>query len=287
MIKNDKQIIEKTELNPIKNKNGHININSKEKTEEQFYIRIFILIINIIFSIILLVVFIYALITYNPQWKLFYYLSSWSYLLNIYYIISVTIIDLNHLIINKFYSSYDNFIRNYFIRLCFPFGITSGFVYWELVLLGKNFQHIDYDAYNISVSIFLNGIIQLFLFFDMIVSHHHYKYNRINDIFILTILLVCYYLIVSIAKFLYIFEPYDFIGRSDVRQIIGIGIIIYVLLLNGYLVFDLLALSLFEKENVSKKNSFNNENKSEMSYREYIYKDSAIENGNFIIKQIM
>lgn len=284
MIKNDKQIIEKTELNPIKNKNRCININSKEKIEKEFFTRIFILIINIIFSIILLVVFIYALISYNPQWRLLYYLSSWSYLLIIYYIISVTIIDLNYLILNKFFTSYDNFIRNYFIRLCFPFGITSTFVYWELVLLGKNFQHIDYDAYDISVSIFLNGIIQLFLFFDMFVSHHQYKHNRINDIIILTILLVCYYLIVTIAKILYIFEPYNFMGRSDVRQIIGIGIIIYVLLLNGYLVFDLLALSLFEKENDSIKNSFKKEDKSEKIFREYIYNESTIENGNFLIK---
>ena len=238
------------------------------------------MVINIILSIILLFVFIYALITYNPQWRFFFFLSAWSYLLTIYYIISVTIIDLISLISNKFFTFYNNFIRNYFIRICIPFGITSAFVYWELVLLGKNFQHIGHDSYDVAESIFLNGIVQFFLLFDMFASHHIYKHHRINDILILTIILASYYLLICLGKYLDIFEPYDFMERSDVRQIIGVGIIVYVLLLNGYIVFDLLALCLFEKENKKKKISIINEDKKEMTSREFLNNNSTNENEN-------
>ena len=195
--------------------------------------------------------------------------------MSLYYIISVTIIDLISLIFKKSLTSYNNFIRNYFIRICIPFGITSAFVYWELVLLGNNFQHIGHNAYDISESIFLNGIVQFFLFFDMLASHHQYKINRINDIIILTILLICFYLLISFSKFLYVYEPYNFMERSDVRQIIGVGIIVYVLLLNGYLVFDLIALCFFEKENSLDIKQFIKEDNIEISSRDYFFNNST------------
>ena len=225
-----------------------LSIKSKN-IKKDLRIQVFRLIINMILSIILIVIFIYAWITYNPQWRIFFYLASWSYLMNIYYIISVTIIDFFFLVFNKYFIEYNNFIRNYYIRICVPFAITSAFVFWELVLMGKNFKRIKHGPYDICESIFLNGFEQFFLFFDMFTARHIYKYNRINDIIILTIIIAIYYLLLSIGKYLYIYEPYEFMNRSDVRQIIGSGIIVYILLLNGYIVFDLLAFYFFEKEN--------------------------------------
>ena len=265
MIKNDRQIIK----NSLKNTKSIVikPINIKYKViKEDLNILKLRFSINTILSIILLAVLIYVLATYNSHWKLFFYLASWSYLMNIYYIISVTFIDFIYLIYNKFLKSYNNFVRNYFIRICFPFGLMSVSVYWELVLLGKNFQKFEHGINDICANIFLNGIVQLFLFFDMFASHHIYKYNRINDIIILTIIIAIYYLLVCLGKYLDIFEPYNFLPKSDVRQICGAGIIVYVLLLNGYIVFDLLAFCYFEDENVNINISCY-EDKNELSSR--------------------
>ena len=265
MIKNDRKIIK----NSLKNTKSIVikPINIKYKViKEDLNILKLRFSINTILSIILLAVLIYVLATYNSHWKLFFYLASWSYLMNIYYIISVTFIDFIYLIYNKFLKSYNNFVRNYFIRICFPFGLMSVSVYWELVLLGKNFQKFEHGINDICANIFLNGIVQLFLFFDMFASHHIYKYNRINDIIILTIIIAIYYLLVCLGKYLDIFEPYNFLPKSDVRQICGAGIIVYVLLLNGYIVFDLLAFCYFEDKNVNINISCY-EDKNELSSR--------------------
>ena len=265
MIKNDRQIIKNSLTNSKTIVIKPINIKYKVIKEDLNILKLRFS-INTILSIILLAVLIYVLATYNSHWKLFFYLASWSYLMNIYYIISVTFIDFIYLIYNKFLKSYNNFVRNYFIRICFPFGLMSVSVYWELVLLGKNFQKFEHGINDICANIFLNGIVQLFLFFDMFASHHIYKYNRINDIIILTIIIAIYYLLVCLGKYLDIFEPYNFLPKSDVRQICGAGIIVYILLLNGYIVFDLLAFCYFEDENVNINISCY-EDKNELSSR--------------------
>ena len=265
MIKNDRQIIKNSLTNSKTIVIKPINIKYKVIKEDLNILKLRFS-INTILSIILLAVLIYVLATYNSHWKLFFYLASWSYLMNIYYIISVTFIDFIYLIYNKFLKSYNIFVRNYFIRICFPFGLMTPSVYWELVLLGKNFQKFEHGINDICANIFLNGIVQLFLFFDMFASHHIYKYNRINDIIILTIIIAIYYLLVCLGKYLDIFEPYNFLPKSDVRQICGAGIIVYVLLLNGYIVFDLLAFCYFEDENVNINISCY-EDKNELSSR--------------------
>ena len=250
MLKNEAQI-EKNNIEKIKYNNNYLNSYNNKFIKEKLSIRIFRLIVNTIILIILIATLSYAFATYNPQWRIFFFLTSWSFCMNFIYILSVTIIDLFSLTCKIYFLHYNNLIRNYYIRICTPFGITSVFVYWELVLFGKNFQKTG-DVYDVCESIYLNGIILLFLFFDMFASPHIYKNNRIPDIMVLTILIIFYYIILSLGKYLDIFQPYEFMIRSDVRQIIGVGIIVYVLLLNGYIVFDLLAEHFFEEENTKK-----------------------------------
>jgi hypothetical protein len=181
--------------------------------------------------------------------------------MSIYYIISVTIIELFHIINHNFFKKYNSFIRNYFIRICVPFSITAVFVYWELVLLGSDFQKVGEDSYDYFVAIFLNGAILIFLFFDMFAAYHIYKHNRVYDLLILTIMIICYYLLLCLGKYMNFYEPYAFMVKSDVRQIIGVGIIVYLLLLNGYIVFDLLAHCFFkhQKEEIINKTILDNE----------------------------
>lgn len=133
--------------------------------------------------------------------------------------------------------------------------------------MGSNFQKVS-GVYDIYKNIFLNGIVLLFLFFDMFTSHHIYKYNKIYDISILTFIILFYYLILCLGKYKNIFQPYDFMFISDVRQIIGTGIIIYVLLLNGYIIFDLSAYYFFVNENNEK---FKGEDENDISLRHTLY----------------
>jgi hypothetical protein len=266
MIKNEKQILENTNSN-IKTNIKSIKKHSK-KIIEQKSIQIYRLIMNIIFSFIMIAAMIDALVTYKPQWRMFYFLSSWSFVMSAYYIISVTIIELFREISHKFFKKYNSFIRNYFIRICVPFSITAVFVYWELVLLGSDFEKVGDDSYDYFVAIFLNGMILVFLFFDMFAAYHIYKHNRVNDLLILTIIIICYYLLLCLGKYLNFYEPYDFMARSDVRQIVGVGIIVYLLLLNGYIVFDLLAYCCFkhQKEEIANETILDNEMNSRQLY---------------------
>lgn len=216
--------------------------------KEGLCIRIFRLIINTILSLILIGAAIYALLKYDPQWRIFYFLASWSYFMILIYIISVTIIDFFSVAFKIYFNSYNDFIRNYYIRICAPFSIATFFVYWELVLLGNSFQKRGDEIYDYCEAVFLNGIVLLFLFFDILASPHIYRQNRCTDIVILTIIILFYYVLVCLGKYLEVFEPYNFMRIADIRQISATGIIVYVLLLNGYIVYDLLASNLFEDE---------------------------------------
>jgi len=246
--------------------------------KEGLCIKIFRLIINAILSLILIGVAIYALATYNPQWRIFYFLASWSYFMILIYLISVTIIDLFAIAFKIYLKSYNDFIRNYYIRICTPFSMATFFVYWELVLLGNSFQKRGDDIYDYCEAIFLNGIVLLFLLFDFFASPHIYRQNRCCDIVILTIIILFYYVLVCLGKYLEVFEPYNFMRIADIRQISGTGIIVYVLLLNGYIVYDLLASFLFEDEKniqIFEKNI--TEEKSEMSSKQmFNYKNSDL-----------
>ena len=274
MINNEKQIIQKTtgNINPIKKFH-------KKKIKEQKSIQLYRLIINILISFIVIAAFLYAIATYNPQWRMFYFLSTWSFLMNIYYLISITVIDLFHIISHRNLKKYNSFIRNYFIRICVPFSIMAVCVYWELVLLGDDFEKIGEDVFDYFAAVFLNGLVLVFLFFDMFTYVHIYKYNRCNDLIILTIIIVCYYLLLCLGRYLNLYEPYVFMMRSDVRQIIGAGIIVYVLLLNGYIVFDLLAYCCFNHE---KEDMINSEIlEDEMAPRKISNNKSINETSNF------
>jgi hypothetical protein len=226
-----------------------LNKRKYKAKKEGLCIKIFRLIINAILSLILIGVAIYALATYNPQWRLFYFLASWSYFMILIYIINVTLIDLFAIAFKIYLNSYNDFIRNYYIRICTPFSIATFFVYWELVLLGNSFQKRGDDINDYCEAVFLNGIVLLFLFFDFFASPHIYRQNRCSDIVILTIIILFYYALVCLGKYLEVFEPYNFMRIADVRQISATGIIVYVLVLNGYIVYDLLASYLFENEN--------------------------------------
>lgn len=92
MYKNEVQIINNKKLNH-KKKNNNYNPSNIKIIKKELYIRIFCLIINIIISIILISISIYVLVIYNPLWRIFFFLTTWSFCMNLIYILSITIID--------------------------------------------------------------------------------------------------------------------------------------------------------------------------------------------------
>ena len=62
---------------------------------------------------------------------------------------------------------------------------------------------------------------------------------------------VVYFVILGFGKYMIDYEPYDFMSMSNVRQIAGAAILIYIGILDGYVVFVLIAGKCFVDKNVN------------------------------------
>ena len=214
-----------------------------------FLVRI---IINIIFSLILIATFCLLWTSYSPVWKIFFFLTVWSFWSNTFYIISITIMDILLYKEYKKCEKFNEFIRNDLIRIIFPFSISTIFIYWELVLLGDAFQGIGHSILDISKSFFLHGLVFVFMCFDAFTSKHINKKNNCNkDVIIISIIMAIHFAIVILVKEVLNVHSYDFLIIADVRQIIGSFIILYIIVLNGYIVFYLISDNFFLKEEIS------------------------------------
>lgn len=203
--------------------------------------------INSLISILLIVFIIFIPIIYEKKWKIFFFMTLWSFAMNSYYIISVTIIDWIHFIKNdkKLCFCYNNFIRNIYLKICFPFSISIVFLYWLLILLGDDFEYRGRDAIDTASGLFFHGMILIFLLFDIFTEVHINKINYFWDLLIISILIFIYFIILGIGKYAGDYEPYDFMEISSLRQIIGAAILIYISILDGYVVFNLIANKFF------------------------------------------
>ena len=237
---NNKDLSEKKE-----EKIDEIYKNGKEKK-----ITCFKLVMNTFVSLVLFVLLIYIPKTYKKKWKIFFFMTLWSYFMNSYYIISVTIIDWICFIKknSQVCSCYNNFVRNLYLRICFPFAVSIVFLYWMLILLGDDFEYRGRDLSDTAIGIFFHGIILIFLLFDMFTARHINKKNYYWDVLILTILVCIYYVILGIGKYSLDYNPYDFMEMSNIRQIIGACILIYIAIMDAYVLLNILANRFFEQE---------------------------------------
>jgi hypothetical protein len=89
-------------------------------------------------------------------------------------------------------------------------------------------------------------MILILLLFDMFTAIHINRINYFWDILIISILIGVYFIILGVGKYAGDYEPYDFMEMSSVRQIIGAAILIYISVLDGYVVFNLLANKFFK-----------------------------------------
>ena len=226
------------------------DLSKKIKTEEK--LNVVRIVINCIFSIFILGLVYFVINNYEEKYYMFYYLTIWTFFLNGFYIVSVTAIDLTRLIKNIDYCvKYNNFIRKHFIRFCFPYSISIVFLYWMLILLGDDFQYNSRSLWDILINICFHGLQFVFLLHDTLSYPHQVEIRKIFDLIIITIITAIYFVILGFGKYKYDYEPYDFMSMSNVRQIIGAAILIYIAILDGYVVFVLIAGKCFVDKNIN------------------------------------
>ena len=210
------------------------------------------IIINVIFSIILIVAFCLVWTSYTPVWKIFFLLTIWSFWANTFYIIAITITDI------LLYKGYKNcekfnlFIRNNLIRLILPFSISTIIIYWELVLLGQNYQSIENSVLDYCKNFFIHGLVLAFMCFDIFTTKHINKKSLCKrDVLIISIIMIVHLASVIFCKEVLNEFPYDYLMIADIRQLFASCIILYVLVLNGYIAFYLISDNCFEKEELN------------------------------------
>ena len=220
---------------------------------------LFKIILNSILTLFLLIIFFYSWTVLERTWELLFYLTFWSLWMDQFYITSITICDIVSYFKITNFPKFNSFIRNTYIRIVIPYAISVVFLYWMLILLGNEFQPIS-KGFSIISSIFLHGLVCFFVLLDAFWSEHLYIKNYLFDILIISIIYFCYILLLGIGKYILYFDTYDFMILCNERQISFAAIIIYVIILDGFIVFQIIAYYFFIK---SDDDIFSNKNKDE------------------------
>ena len=251
--KQQEEIQTNTEIN--KNITGK---NPSQKKNLEKSITFAKLVINAIISIVLIALIYIVPTTYKDKWNMAFFMTLWSFWMNSFYIISITVIDLINIISNFKCEKYNNFVRNFFLRIAYTFSISIVFLYWMLILLGDDFEYNARGLFDNCTGFLFHGLIFIFLNFDVFTSVHINKVNHKRDFIIITIISFVYYLILGCGKYLNLYEPYDFMRMSNVRQIVGACGLIYLVILDGFVVFNIIANNFFEQENNNKNDYIKN-----------------------------
>ena len=103
--------------------------------------------------------------------------------------------------------------------------------------------------------------------------------NKIFDLIIISIMTAVYFVILGFGKYKFDYQPYDFMEMSNVRQIAGAAILIYIGVLDGYVVFVLIAGKCFVDKNINMEN-IKNEIMKEKNNLEKKEKENKNNNSN-------
>ena len=250
-IKKDlESLIIKKEDNSNKVHNIQTDISKKIKTETK--VNVFRVFVNFIFSIFILGLTYFVINNYEEKWEMAYFLTIWSFFMNAFYIVSITAVDITRLIKNTDYCvKYNNFVRKYYLRICFPFSLSIVFLFWMLILLGDDFQYNSRSLWDFLVNFCFHGLQFVFLLYDTLSYPHQVEINKLCDFIVITAMSVVYFVILGFGKYMLDYEPYDFMSMSNIRQIAGAAILIYIGILDGYVVFVLIAGKCFVDKNVN------------------------------------
>lgn len=258
------KIDNQNENETVKEKDKNILTEDNQKMKKESKISIIKMVINLLLSIFLIALTYFVINNYNKKWVMPFYLTLWSFFMNAYYIISVTVVDLIRFFKNSEYCRcYNDFVRNKYLRVCFPFSISIVFLYWLLILLGDEFEYNSRGLMDNLVAFCFHGLIFIFLLFDTLsYPHINLKKNIKLDLIIITVMTFVYFLLLGLGKYLIRYEPYDFMEMSNERQIAGAAFLIYIAILDGYIAFLLFANKFFIQEDEVKSLNLINETKN-------------------------
>jgi hypothetical protein len=272
----------KNEIKKNKIQNNLSYISDKLKKEKK--INIFRIIINCIFSVFILALVYFVINNYEKKYYMAYYLTIWTFFMNGFYIVSVTAIDLTRLIKNTEYCvSYNNFVRKHYIRICFPFSLSIVFLFWMLILLGDEFQFNSRDLMDFLINFCFHGLQFVFLLYDTLSYPHQVSINKLRDFIIISIITAIYFVILGLGKYAFNYQPYDFMTMSNVRQIAGAAILIYIAILDGYVVFILIAGKCFINKTINME-KLNNEILNKGNIKDKKNKENKVDQINEITK---
>ena len=258
------RIDNQNENETVKEKDKNILTEDNQKMKKESKISIIKMVINLLLSIFLIALTYFVINNYNQKWVMPFYLTLWSFFMNAYYIISVTVVELIRFFKNSEYCRcYNDFVRNKYLRVCFPFSISIVFLYWLLILLGDEFEYNSRGLMDNLVAFCFHGLIFIFLLFDTLsYPHINLKKNIKLDLIIITLMTFIYFLLLGFGKYLIRYEPYDFMEMSNERQIAGAAFLIYIAVLDGYIAFLLFANKFFIQEDEVKSLNLINETKN-------------------------
>lgn len=272
----------KNEIKKNKIQNNLSYISDKLKKEKK--INIFRIIINCIFSVFILALVYFVINNYEKKYYMAYYLTIWTFFMNGFYIVSVTAIDLTRLIKNTEYCvSYNNFVRKHYIRICFPFSLSIVFLFWMLILLGDEFQFNSRDLMDFLINFCFHGLQFVFLLYDTLSYPHQVSINKLRDFIIISIITAIYFVVLGLGKYAFNYQPYDFMTMSNVRQIAGAAILIYIAILDGYVVFVLIAGKCFINKTINME-KLNNEILNKGNIKDKKNKENKVNQINEITK---
>ena len=272
----------KNEIKKNKIQNNLSYVSDKLKKEKK--INIFRIIINCIFSVFILALVYFVINNYEKKYYMAYYLTIWTFFMNGFYIVSVTAIDLTRLIKNTEYCvSYNNFVRKHYIRICFPFSLSIVFLFWMLILLGDEFQFNSRDLMDFLINFCFHGLQFVFLLYDTLSYPHQVSINKLRDFIIISIITAIYFVILGLGKYAFNYQPYDFMTMSNVRQIAGAAILIYIAILDGYVVFILIAGKCFINKTINME-KLNNEILNKGNIKDKKNKENKVDQINEITK---
>ena len=272
----------KNEIKKNKIQNNLSYVSDKLKKEKK--INIFRIIINCIFSVFILALVYFVINNYEKKYYMVYYLTIWTFFMNGFYIVSVTAIDLTRLIKNTEYCvSYNNFVRKHYIRICFPFSLSIVFLFWMLILLGDEFQFNSRDLMDFLINFCFHGLQFVFLLYDTLSYPHQVSINKLRDFIIISIITAIYFVILGLGKYAFNYQPYDFMTMSNVRQIAGAAILIYIAILDGYVVFILIAGKCFINKTINME-KLNNEILNKGNIKDKKNKENKVDQINEITK---
>lgn len=167
--------------------------------------------------------------------KLYYFLTFWQLWANTLYIFMITLCDCVLFFFNTpCLEKVNSFFRNIFSRYCFTFSYAVAFLYWSLLSLGPSFLHARPGLLPYVFHLYCHGGNTLILLLDFYMNEYKNLPYSFTEMFIISVIFWFYGIVVCYAKYYDGINPYAFMEKAEIRQLIVAGIMFYIIVLNSY-----------------------------------------------------